>query len=72
MEKKVLRWMTVLLGFITVFVCVSLYHLPSFKEQWIMAAEITDTTIGQTVIEIEESEVEIEAAKQTKAKELTL
>ena len=58
MEKRVLRWMTVLMGVITVFVCVSLYHLPSFKEQWIMAAEITDTTIGQTVIEIEESEVE--------------
>lgn len=58
MEKKILQWMTYACGIITFFACVSLYHLPAIKEQWILAAEMTDAVVGQTVIEIEESEDE--------------
>lgn len=58
MEKKILQWMTYACGIITFLACVSLYHLPGMKEQWILAAEMTDAVVGQTVIEIEESEDE--------------
>ena len=58
MEKKILQWMTTVLGVITVVVCVSLYHMPAMKEQWMLAAEMTETVVGQTMIEIEESEEE--------------
>ncbi len=58
MEKKILQWITVASGIITLFVCIGLYHLPSIKEQWILAAELTEAAVGQTNIEIEESEEE--------------
>lgn len=58
MEKKILQWMTYACGLITLLACISLYQLPAIKEQWILAAEMTDAVVGQTVIEIEESEDE--------------
>ncbi|MBQ6844173.1 MAG: N-acetylmuramoyl-L-alanine amidase [Agathobacter sp.] len=58
MEKKVLQGITVAMGVITVCVCMALYFLPAIKEQWILAAELTDAAVGQDVIEIEESEEE--------------
>lgn len=56
MEKKILQWITAAIGVITLFVCICLYYMPSIKEQWILAAEMTDAAVGQTFIEIEESE----------------
>lgn len=50
--------MTLVMGLITFCVCISLNHLPAVKEQWMLAAEKTDVVVGQTVIEIEESEEE--------------
>lgn len=55
MEKKILQWSTIAMGLITVLVCIGLYYLPSMEEQWILAAGLSDATVGQDVVEIEES-----------------
>ena len=75
MEKKILQWMTWASGLITLFICVSLYYMPSIKEQWMLAAERSEVVVGQTLIEIEESEEEklyIEIPENMDGKDITI
>lgn len=75
MEKKILRWSTIVMGLITVAVCVCLYYLPVLEEQWMLAAGLTDATVGQDVIEIEESEDEklyIEIPEHVDGKDISI
>lgn len=59
MEKKILQWSTACMCGLTILVCISLYYLPTLKEEWVLAAEMTADASGQgTSIEIENAEAE--------------
>ena len=57
MEKKILQWSAVSSGILTVFICISLYYLPSVNDH----AGFWLRLIGKEIeIEIEEGTVEAE------------
>ncbi len=77
MEKKILKSMTICSGFLTVFICVSLYFLPDIKENIIIAAQLAQGTVQESSIEIEEADgsgeqLNIELPEGADGKDITI
>jgi len=76
MEKKILQWSAVSSGILTVFICISLYYLPSVNDHagfWLrLIGKEIEIEIEEGTVEAEEEQLYIELPENFDGKNITI